>query len=253
MTRSAQMELISTATMVEDAIAFLRMWEPVHGYLLASSGGKDSLTLIRLADMAGVKYKAFYSMTTIDPPEVMQFIHKHQPFVEWLKPENSFFNFVRKKGPPLATQRWCCDVLKEMPGKAIKQQFPIHITGIRGEESTKRGKRPRIDAHPGIRGTVNIKPIFGWKEAHVWEFIEQQGLAYPSLYDEGFDRIGCVVCPMMFHKNQGKLNQHRNRWPGHYRAMDKAVMDWWNSKVTKDNRHETAEEYLKAYYHGFEI
>ena len=253
MTRSAQMELTDTAAMVEESIAMLRMWEPVRGYFLAFSGGKDSITVKTLADMAGVKYQAFYSMTTIDPPEVMRFIKQHHPDVEWMKPANSFFNYVREKRPPMIMQRWCCDVLKETPGMAIKKQFPIHLTGIRAEESAKRAKRPVVDMHPRLKGTVNIKPIFHWKEVHVWDFIESNGLPYPALYDEGFDRIGCIVCPMMFHKTQGKLNQHRNRWPGHYRAMDKAVIDWWNSKTEKDNQHETAEEYLSAYYRGFEI
>lgn len=247
------MELITTKTMVEEAIAYLRMWEPVRGYFLAFSGGKDSITVKHLCDMAGVKYHAFYSFTTIDPPEVTAFIKQYHPDVEWLKPANSFFNYVRKKSPPLATQRWCCDVLKETPGKAIKQQFPIHVTGIRAEESAKRAKLPQVDMHHRLPGTVNIKPIFHWKEIHVWDFIESNGLPYPTLYDEGFDRIGCIVCPMMFHKNQGKLNQHRNRWPGHYRAMDRAVKDWWHSKQFKDCRHGTAEKYLESYYRGFEV
>jgi hypothetical protein len=57
---------------------------------------------------------------------------------------------------------------------------------------------------------------------------------------------------MMFHKNQTKLNKHRERWPGHYRAMDKAVKDWWHSKKFSDCRHGSAEAYLESYYRGFE-
>ena len=252
MARSRQLELMNTATMVEETIEFLRKWEPVRGYFLAFSGGKDSITIKKLAEMAGVKHKSFYCMTTIDPPEVMQFIKKHHPDVEWLKPKNSFFNYVRERRPPLANKRWCCEVLKEQPGMEIKQQHPIHIIGVRAQESSKRAKRPQVDMNLLIPGTVTIKPIFHWKEVHVWDFIESNGLPYPALYDEGFDRIGCIVCPMMFHKNQTKLNQHRDRWPGHYRAMDKAVTEWWSGQEKKDDRHDTVEEFLKSYYRGFE-
>lgn len=252
MARKKQLELVTLSMMIDESIAFLRKWEPVCGYLIAFSGGKDSITVKKLADMAGVKYKAFYNMTTNDPPEVLKFIRVNHPDVEWIAPSNSFFNFVRQRKPPLATQRWCCDVLKESPGKKIKQEYPIHLTGIRAEESSKRAKRPQIDMNHLIPGTVNIKPIFHWKEVHIWDFIESNGIAYPSLYDEGFDRIGCIVCPMMFHKNQGKLKQHRDRWPGYYKAMDKAVIEWWNNKKETDDRHGTAEEYLADYYKGFE-
>lgn len=61
-------------TMVEQAIDRLQKFEPAEGYYMAFSGGKDSVTLKALADMAGVKYKAVYSVTSVDPPELVQFV-----------------------------------------------------------------------------------------------------------------------------------------------------------------------------------
>lgn len=40
---------------VEQAIYRLKKFEPAEGYHLAFSGGKDSVTIKALADMAGVK------------------------------------------------------------------------------------------------------------------------------------------------------------------------------------------------------
>ena len=44
-----------------------------EGYFLAFSGGKDSVVIKALADMAGVKYDAHYHLTSVDPPELVRF------------------------------------------------------------------------------------------------------------------------------------------------------------------------------------
>lgn len=62
---------------VETAIERLKTFEPPEGYYLAFSGGKDSVVIKGLADMAGVKYDAHYNLTTVDPPELVQFIKEY--------------------------------------------------------------------------------------------------------------------------------------------------------------------------------
>lgn len=47
---------------VQVAIDRLKSFEPPEGYYLAFSGGKDSVVIKALADMAGVKYDAHYKM-----------------------------------------------------------------------------------------------------------------------------------------------------------------------------------------------
>lgn len=59
---------------VQVAIKRLQTFEPPDGYYLAFSGGKDSVCIKALADMAGVKYDAHYNYTTVDPPELVQFV-----------------------------------------------------------------------------------------------------------------------------------------------------------------------------------
>lgn len=49
---------------VETAIQRIKMFEPSDGYYLAFSGGKDSVVIKALADMAGVKYDAHYNVTS---------------------------------------------------------------------------------------------------------------------------------------------------------------------------------------------
>ena len=46
------------------------------------------------------------------------------------------------------------------------------------------------------RSKVTINPIIDWEDTDVWEFIKGEDIPYCSLYDEGFERLGCIGCPM---------------------------------------------------------
>ena len=245
-----QPSLFSLEYMTKEAIAFLRQHEPPEGFFVGFSGGKDSIVLERLCQMAGVKYAAYYSATGIDAPEVVRFIRKHYAQVIFLHPKISFWEGIRKKSPPLRMMRWCCDVLKKEPSKHIP--LKCRAMGIRAEESAKRAARPRIDR---FKGQVLYKPLFFWSEWHVWEFIDTHKLPYPCLYDEGFNRIGCVICPYFMHKNQSQVMRHALRWPQYYKVFESTVRQWYANYRTKPGpqQQKTPEEYLEAYYCGFEL
>lgn len=81
---------------VKVAINRLKLHEPPEGYYVAFSGGKDSCVALDLCKRAGVKYDVHYSVTTVDPPELVYFIRKHYPDA-WETGEDVFDWWTNRK------------------------------------------------------------------------------------------------------------------------------------------------------------
>ena len=127
---------------VEKAIMRLKAYEPKEGYFLCFSGGKDSCVIKALADMAGVKYDAHYSVASVDPPELVRFIKDYHPDVIFDIPHDkdgkpiSMWSLIPKKSmPPTRIVRYCCQYLKENNGHGKGR---LKVTGVRWAESTRR-------------------------------------------------------------------------------------------------------------------
>lgn len=87
---------------------------------VAFSGGKDSVCMAELCKMAGVPYELHYNITTIDPPEVMQFMRENYPDLKWHLPQQSMMDLIIEKHmPPTRIARFCCAELKERGGKGV--------------------------------------------------------------------------------------------------------------------------------------
>ena len=258
--RQASLPGLGLKDLVAESIAFIQQHEPPEGYFVGFSGGKDSIVTLELCRMAGVKHAPYYSQTTIDPPELLQFLRAHYPQVRWLRPAKSFFACVPTSAPPLRTQRWCCDYVKERPSWSI--QLNARVFGIRAEESARRATRGRINPRKiaGGRVITGYHPIFHWPEWAVWEFIEKYRLPYPSTYDDGFTRLGCIVCPYSV-LGSGKTATARRaasmaRWPGIWKAFRHSVWRYWQRKRAEgtSTRYagESFEDFWQAYLRHFE-
>lgn len=211
------------------AIERIKSFEPKEGYYLAFSGGKDSIVCYQLLKRAGVKFESHYNLTTVDPPELVRFIKREYPDVFIEHPELSMWQLIRKKGfPPHRFVRYCCAILKEGGGE---NRFVV--TGVRWAESKQRESsrhEVEFDSYGSqskkakakrelflnsdnderrmmietciIKGKNILNPIIDWRDSDVWMFIRENNFKYPALYDNGFKRLGCILCPLASVKNR---------------------------------------------------
>lgn len=232
---------------VEVAIERFRSFEPPEGYFLAFSGGKDSSVILELAKMSGVKFDAHYTLTSVDPPELVRFIKDNHPEVvfdipKW--PEDykdqklagkqiTMWNLIPEKSmPPTRLVRYCCERLKESRGEGR-----FVVTGVRWQESFKRSGRGGVELaeiksqrmrnfdpdNPDQQMIHNcmkwerrhLNPIIDWSSDEVWEFIHTYNVPYCCLYDQGFKRLGCIGCPMGTTKHR---EMEFRRWPKYKKA-----------------------------------
>lgn len=217
------------------SITRIRELEPEEGYYLSFSGGKDSTVLYDLTERAGVKFDAHYQVTGIDPPEVVRFITENYPDVIFEKPEKSFHSLIESKGLPTRTARWCCRLLKEKKGAGR-----LILTGVRAEESPSRAKYGLVRNCQKMNTTL-ISPILDWTTDEIWSYIEERGLEYCCLYDEGFDRIGCVPCPFL--STQEKL-ERKKRWPKIFERIRKAAQKAWDNMPSVKDRWENGDDFF---------
>lgn len=231
---------------VEVVIMRLQEFMPPEGYQLAFSGGKDSVVLYDLAVKSGVKFDTHYNITGIDPPELVYFIRHYYPTIVYEKPLENIWRLVERKGLPRRNARFCCEFLKEHSGAGR-----VVVTGIRWQESWRRKRRQMVETCRWVKAKSFLHPIIDWTTSEVWEYIKSNNLPYCSLYDEGFHRLGCVLCPMT---TAAQAQRDKERWPkiaeAWYRACERyfakgskgtqrwssarEMFEWWLSRKSSE-------------------
>lgn len=167
---------------------------------------------------------------------------------------------VRRKILPTMRVRWCCAEYKETAGagkvtligirraesarRARRNEVEINnhsfsgtLDGLeeyRKEKTTRR--RKNAAAHKDVtivnadgervlgcihgKESLLISPIIEWTDGDVWTFLNTLGIAHCELYDQGYSRIGCILCPM----SQPKQKQREmERWPHVRRNWIRAI------------------------------
>lgn len=197
------------------------------------SGGKDSDVMLELFKRSGILFEVHNSHTTVDAPQTVYHIRdKFKKLEEQRikctiekptykgKSVTMWSLIPQKKMPPWRRMRYCCSVLKET-GCANR----FISTGVRWDESKSREERQAFETntakkedkvalpdeimlmndnddkrkmmeHCQLKGKMIVNPIIDWTHRDIWEYIQQEHIAYNPLYDCGYKRVGCIGCPM---------------------------------------------------------
>ena len=193
---------------ISQVIIQRQLGDLAHNVAVAFSGGKDSLVVLSLVRQYYSDVPVLFNNTGVEWPETIRYVRELRK--SWdldlieARPSRTFWNCVEEYGWPGGSKRGknlapCCYWLKEKPfTRAIKDNDWLgYFTGTTAVESYARMFNAR-DRGTCYRlkheGVIKINPILWWTPADVWSYIDDQGLAYNSLYDRGAPRIGCMTC-----------------------------------------------------------
>lgn len=164
--------------------------------------------------------------------------------------------------PPTRQARYCCAALKESSGKGrivvtgvrwAESQNRRKLHGIADIQTqskklhnralTENPTATKINKSGGLsflddndesrkmveqcyqKNKVTINPIVDWTEEDVWEFIKEVAkVPYCELYDQGYERLGCIGCPLQGRKGMLEDFERYPRYKALYiKAFDKMI------------------------------
>jgi phosphoadenosine phosphosulfate reductase len=170
--------------------------------------------------------------------------------------------------PPTRRVRYCCDVLKERGGKGR-----IVSTGVRWSESNSRKKtrgvveviaskrknslillndndeNRRMFETCAVKGKRVVNPIIDWTDNDVWEFLHHYGCDSNPLYQCGFNRVGCIGCPIVDQKRIFEFERYPKIKENYIRSFDRMVKTRINDglKTEWNSGEEVFQWWMKPY------
>lgn len=224
------------------------------GFVVGYSGGKDSDVLVHLFKRAGVRFCVVHNHTTLDMPDTVYYIRRK--FYEWelqgihckiYYPTINFWSLcLLKKMLPLRKSRFCCAELKER-NDIPELKYAVRSFGVRKAESVNRSlhrdsieTRDREDykdiqlfhfdntddvLQTGACYTNSyffVNPIAYWSNDYLWDYIGGERLETNPLYRKGFNRVGCICCPLV---NSFNRKVELNRYPKYEKRFIKLADD----------------------------
>lgn len=225
--------------LAEKSISFLRRLRRKHPLpvSVSYSGGKDSLVALDLAYKAYGELEMVFNDTGLELPETIRNVHevseRYGVKLHVASAGDIFWRAVNVFGPPGKDYRWCCKVAKLVPiarlTRALWPNGALNIVGQRAFESLDRAKSPKTWRNKWIPHLLSTSPIQDWSQLECWLYIFRHNLPYNKLYEKGFDRLGCFLCPSSalaeFKDVEAEYPELWGRWA--------SVLEEWRRKLNQ--------------------
>jgi phosphoadenosine phosphosulfate reductase len=196
------------------------------------SGGKDSLAAYLIVEQATEQSPPIFFMDTgLELPETLQFIksfaEKRRVDIIGEKAGDQFWESIDIFGPPARDFRWCCKVLKLGPAATSIAEMigeeTLSFMGQRKLESFQRSIEPRVTENPWVPGQISANPIQNWNALEVWLYTFFKNEEFNPLYNQGYHRMGCYLCPA---SPLAELESLRQTHPEFHLRWEQKMKEW---------------------------
>jgi phosphoadenosine phosphosulfate reductase len=87
----------------------------------------------------------------------------------------------------------CCGIRKVEPMREALEDVDCWVSGIRRADSVSRAGAKKFGWDVRF-GLWKLNPLADMSERDVWNYINEHGVPYNPLHDEGYPSIGCTHC-----------------------------------------------------------
>ncbi len=171
--------------------------------IVSFSGGKDSLVLLDLVleHYGRDKVVPVYVDTGLEFPETIGYISTIEEYygLEIERVYAGIDKAVKEHGLPSVEDRWCTRLKQDAFWRRVEELSRGYglvyvFVGDRDAESRSRSRRPPVRR----RGRyIEIAPLKQWGTIHIQTYILWKKLPQNPLYNYGFYRVGCYICPAL--------------------------------------------------------
>ncbi len=193
----------------------------------ANSLGTEDMVLMDLLTKHAPTIEIFSIDTGRLPVETYDLIeraikHYRRKIIVYFPEQGAVENFVRINGingfrDSVAQRQDCCHARKVEPLKRALKGRSAWITGLRRAQAVTR-ENLSIAEFDEANGLQKYNPLIEWSEDDVWDYINEFGVPYNALHDQGYPSIGCAPCTRAVEPGE---DVRAGRW-------------WWESAEQKE-------------------
>ncbi len=207
--------------------------EKVDVVIVPWSGGKDSTAALLLAIKVFGRdiVKPVYVDTGVDFPWIREYLDKVATKlgidydIEYAGIDKELLS--GRQEMPTHDNRWCTMLKIQSVRRFIEKYRGVKkllVLGDRDTESERRSRRPvvRIENEE----TIAIAPLKMWSTLHVQLYLLGNNVELNPLYEHGFYRLGCYICPALrsweinIMLNDPEINESINNKPLYKRFIE---------------------------------
>lgn len=95
---------------------------------------------------------------------------------------------------------------------------------------------------------VLVNPLINWVDDDIWKYIAEEKIPLNPLYECGFNRVGCIGCPMTGFKGRTKEFERYPKYRNRYIRIADKIVEMKKAKYGKDyNGGETGMDYFRRW------